>query len=268
MRRYAPRSVFGKALYDRRWFVLGWFVGLAFLAWFIGIFYETFGKSDVLSAQLKELPPALRSIAGQSDNFASVPGYFGAQIFGKTMPLIGAILGIMLGTSLANEEEKGTLQTLLSAPVSRTRVLIAKWSAAVLMLLIVVGGLKAGLFISLAQLNLSLDLWMLTQGLLNLFIFMVFFLSLTYATGAIFGKRSVAIAVGSIVAMSGYILNTMAAAVEALKPYDKLSAFYYYGSENVLERGITWINIGALAVASIILLIIAGIVFARRDITS
>lgn len=268
MKRYTPRGMVTKTLYDRRWFVLGWLLSLAFMAWFVGIFYETFGQSDILNQQLKDLPPSMRSIAGISDNFNTVAGYYGAQIFGKTMPIIAAILGISLGTSLAVEEEAGTLQTLLAAPISRTRVFLSKAVASMLIFAIVFVGLIGGLALSLWQQGLSLDVWRVAQGLANIWLFAVFFFCLTYAVGAIWGKRSLAIAAGSVVAVSGYLLNTMAAGVEALKPYDKLSAYYYYGSENVLEKGLNFGNFGLLASFSIILLIIGGVIFARRNIAS
>lgn len=268
MKRYAPRGVITKTLYDKRWFILGWLVGLAFMAWFVGIFYETFGQSDILNQQLKELPPSMRSIAGISDNFNTVAGYYGAQIFGKTMPIIGAILGITLGTSLATEEENGTLQTLLAAPISRTQVFLSKTFASIVIFGIIFVGLIGGLALSLWQQSLSLDVWRVAQGLGNIWLFSIFFFSLTYMVGAIWGKRSLAIAVGSLVAISGYLLNTMAAGVEALKPYDKLSAYYYYGSENVLEKGLHVGNFGLLALFSVILLIIGGLIFARRNIAA
>lgn len=268
MKRYAPKSVYTKMLYDKRWFILAWVVGLAFMAWFVGIFYETFGQSDVLNQQLKDLPPSMRSIAGVSDNFNTVPGYYGAQIFGKTMPIIAAILGITLGTAIATEEENGTLQTLLAAPLSRTKIFVSKATAAILAYAVICLGLIAGLYLSLWQQGLSLDSWGVAQGLLNIWLFASFFFSLTYAIGAIWGKRSLAIAVGSLTAVAGYLLNTMASGVEALKPYDILSAYHYYGSENVLEKGLHLGNFGLLALFSVVLLIIGGVVFARRNIAA
>lgn len=268
MSKYKPRGVITKTLYDRRWFLLGWFLGFAFLAWFVGVFYSTFGSSDVINQQFQTLPPALKSIAGLSGDFNTVPGYFGSQIFGKTMPMIAAVLGIMLGIGLATEEEQGTLQTLLAAPISRTRVYLSKWVAPVIIFALLMVGLCIGLGISLWQQGLSLDVFKVIAATANVWLFLVFFLSLTYAVAAIFGKRSIAIAVSSILAVSGYFLNAMAAGVEALKPYDKLSVYYYYGSENILVKGLNYAHVGIVVGASIILLIIGGLVFARRNITS
>lgn len=268
MRRYAPKSVFTKALYDRRWFILGWFLGLAFTAWFIGVFYGSFGQSEALNEQLKNLPPELQSIVGSTDSYTTVPGYFGTQIFSQTMLMLAPVLGIMLGTSLATEEEAGTLQTLLAAPISRTKVLLSKWSAGVVSFAIVILGLVPGLAISLWQQSLSLDAWKVSQGLLNTWFLTIFFFSLTYAIGAIWGRRAWAIAVGSIVAVSGYLLFIMSAGVQALKPYEKLSVYFYYGTDNVLEKGLVYWRTGTLVAASIILLTIASIIFARRNIAA
>lgn len=268
MRRYKPRGVITKTLYDRRWFLFGWLLGFAFLSWFVGVFYSTFGSSDVINQQFQTLPPALKSIAGLSGDFNTVPGYFGSQIFGKTMPMVAAVLGIMLGLAIATEEEEGTLQTLLAAPISRTKVYLSKWFAFVAIFALLMVGLCAGLGISLWQQNLSLDILRVLEATANVWLIMVFFLSLTYAVGAALGKRSTAIAVSSILAVSGYFLNAMAAGVEALKPYDKLSVYYYYGSENVLVKGLNYTNFGILAGVSLVLLIIGGVIFARRNIAA
>jgi len=268
MKHYKPRGVITKTLYDRRWFLLGWLLGFAFLSWFVGVFYSTFGSSDVINQQFQALPPALKSIAGLAGDLNSVPGYFGSQIFGKTMPMVAAVLGIMLGLAIAAEEEDGTLQTLLAAPLSRTRLYLSKWFAFVVIFGLLMVGLCVGLGISLWQQSLSLDVLKVLQATANVWLFMVFFLTLTYAIGAAVGKRGVAIAVSSILAISGYFLNAMAAGVEALKPYDKLSVYYYYGSENVLAKGLEFTNFAILATVSVCLLVIGGLIFARRNISA
>lgn len=268
MSRYAPKSVFTKALYDRRWFIFGWFVGLAFLAWFIGVFYGSFGQSEALNQQLKSLPPELQSLVGNTDSYSTVPGYFGTQIFSQTMTMLSAVLGIMLGTSLATEEEGGTLQTLLAAPISRTKVLMSKWLAAVTALAIVTLGLLPGLVISLWQQSLTLDAWKVSQALLNVWVFCVFFLSLTFAIAAIWGRKAYAIAISSVVAVSGYLLFIMSAGVKSLKPYEKLSVYFYYGTENVLEKGVVWWRFSSLVIVSIVLLTVSAVIFARRNIAA
>lgn len=268
MKRYAPKSVFAKQLYDRRWFIIGWFIGLAFLAWFIGVFYGSFGQSQALNEQLKSLPPELQALVGTTDSYSTVPGYYGTQIFSQTMLMLSAVLGIMLGTSLAAEEEAGTLQTLLAMPISRTKVLLSKWLAAVIILAIVVAGLVPGIAASLVQQGLSLDNWKLTQALINVWMFCVFFLSLTFAVGAVWGRKAWAIAISSVVGVSGYLLFIMSAGVKSLKAYERLSVYFYYGTDNILEKGVVWWRFSSLVIASIVLVIVAGVVFARRNIAS
>lgn len=267
MSRYAPKNTFTKALYDRRWFLLGWFVGMVFFAWFIGAFYTSFGQSTALNDQLKQLPEALRNIANLEGNINTVPGYFGSQLFGKsTVPLIGIIIGVMLGTVLATEEEAGTLQTVLAAPVSRLRLLLSKWLAAELIFVVVMAGIGLGLALSLWQLHLSLSIPDVLLALFDSWLLTSFFFGLTFAVAAIWGKRSVAIAAGSLVGVATFLLNTMAVAVDSLKPYDKLTPFHYFGNGNPLVTKPTWENMAVLAIASLVLLAAGATVFARRDI--
>lgn len=269
MRHYKPKSPFSKALYDRRWFLLGWFVGMVFFAWFVGAFYTSFGQSTALNDQLKQLPEALRNIANLEGNINTVPGYFGSQLFGKsTVPLIGIIIGVMLGTVLATEEEAGTLQTVLAAPVSRFKLLISKWLAAELIFAVVMAGIGAGLALSLWQLHLSLSITDVMLALFDSWLLTSFFFGLTFAVAAAWGKRSLAVAVGSLVGVATFLLNTMAVAVDSLKPYDKLTPFHYFGNGNPLIAKPTWANMAVLVLAALVLLLVSALTFAKRDIST
>lgn len=268
MKHYTPRGQISKALYDRRWFIISWFLGLAFLSWFVGAFYSTFGQSQALTEQLKALPPELQAIAGMTDNFNTVPGYYGAQIFSKTIPMLMPVLGIMLGLSIASDEEEGTLQSLLALPVSRASVVIRRWLAATITLAVVIIGLGAGLFLSLWQQDLTLGTKVMLEALLNVWVLGTFFMTVTLAVAAIWGRKSWAIAVGSLLAVAGYLLQVMAAGAESLRPFEKLSPYFYYGADNALEVGVHYPHMGVLVASIAILLTIAITIFRRRNIAA
>lgn len=68
---------------------------------------------------------------GSSDSAAAFSSYFAVQIFFKGVNIIGLSGAVLFGTSLiARERETHTLEFLLARPVSRSRVLAAKYLVA------------------------------------------------------------------------------------------------------------------------------------------
>ncbi len=260
-------SVFTKTLYDRRYSILGWGFGMLVLAWMVVWFYPSLGKSVDFTKGLEQLPPALQKIAGGAKDLNTPAGFLNAQVFQKTMPMMMAVLGIVLGCGgLASEEDRGTLQTLLSSPVSRSKVLWQKWLALCLVIAIVTVFLALGLVIGLWQIHISLPLGYTALALANVWLFGVFFMTLALSLGAMTGRLSITVGVSSLVGVAGYFLSSFALAIEKLKPYEKLSPYYYYGSKNILE-GQTEPKLVAIMVLAIAVLMLTGsILFNRRDL--
>ena len=260
-------NVFTKTLYDRRYAILGWGLGFTVLAWMVVWFYPTLGKSVDFTEGLKQLPPALQKIAGGVGDLNTPSGFLNAQVFQKTMPMMMAVLGIVLGCGvMASEEDRGTLQTLLSSPVSRTKVLWQKWLALSVVIAVTTVFLALGLVLGLWQIHVSLPLGYTALALANVWLFGVFFMTLALSIGAMTGRLSATVGISSLVGVAGYFLSSFAQAIEKLKPYEKLSPYYYYGSKNILE-GQTEPKLAAIMVLLIVvLMVISRAVFNKRDL--
>lgn len=260
-------SVFTKTIYDRRWAILGWGFGLAVLAWMVVVIYPSFGKNSSFATDISQLPPAFQKLAGNVSGMNTPDGFISSQLFQKSLPLAMAIFGIILGCgAIAGEEERGTLQTLLSAPISRGKVLMHKWLALIAVLTLSVAAMAAGLWLGAWQIHITLPTINTLLGLGNTLIFGIFFMTLSFSLGALSGRFGVAVGVSSAVAAAGYIFQSLAAMVESLKPFEKLSPFYYYGSKNVLAEGVTPLYIAALLLATAVLFLAGLMAFRKRDI--
>jgi hypothetical protein len=67
-------NVFLKTLRDKRYFILGWSLGLLFLGFMMTSFYPSFsgGQIDQL---LDSLPPAFQGLVGNVQDWRELPGY-------------------------------------------------------------------------------------------------------------------------------------------------------------------------------------------------
>ncbi len=129
--------------------------------------------------------------------------YIALQHFFKGINIMGIAAALLLGTFvIAKERENGTLELLLSLPISRTRILLEKT-------LVIAAGLVAGVFISsVSMIPMStvageqLPFLPVILCSVHASIIVLFFFSLTILASTFFKTQaSVAFAVGIIIAI-------------------------------------------------------------------
>ena len=185
------------------------------------------------------------------------------------MPLLFLVAAIATGAgTIAGEEERGTLETLLANPVSRTRVVLEKSLALaleivglglVLWLALWVGALAVGMDISvghLAAATLAAVLLAIAYG------------EIAVLVGAASGRRSLTIGVTAAIAVAAYLVNGLAPLVDALEGPQKLSPFYHYAAGDPLRRGVSLSHLAVLVGIAIVATALAPLLFSRRDVST
>jgi ABC-2 type transport system permease protein len=260
--------LFLKTLRDKRYFILGWSLGMAFLAFVMTSFYPSFSGGEIDSL-LETIPPALQGLVGDLQDWRELPGYVGSQVFDIRLPIFISILSILLAIGLTvGEEDKGQLRTLVSLPVSRRKIVFGKWLAIVVICFIAssaaVAGVEAGLLViseSIDQavlLRLGLFTWLLVTALATLI----------FAIGLATGKRSLTTAVAVVVAIGSFLMSTFAQAVDWLKDWEFVSFFHYFPATDIAKGTVEWTNVWVYAAITGIALGVALLAFVRRDIKS
>lgn len=118
MLRKAMRDLRASAL----WFGLG---GAAYAAGVLA-YYPSVRDNASIDAFLKTYPKSLIEALGITD-FSSFTGFLGAEVLNLMWPLVMAVFAILAGSALvAREIETGTIETWLSVPASRSKLLGAK----------------------------------------------------------------------------------------------------------------------------------------------
>jgi ABC-2 type transport system permease protein len=248
-------SVLAKTIRDQRRAVLWWGVGLVATAAMYSAFYPSIvDNAETLTQYIESFPETLRrAFFGDDADFVSPGGYLHTELFGFFGPLLLMVFAIGAGArAIAGEEERKSLDILLSAPLSRRRLLLDK---AVAML---VGTVALGvvLLTALALLGPPFDL---TPGIGHLasavaatVLLATAFGAVALAVGAATGRRSLAIGIAGGLAGGTYMLDVLAPAVDALAWLQKLSPFYYYDANVPVKNGLDpWHALVLLAIAAV-----------------
>lgn len=249
-------------LYERRRSLLSW--GLPLGAWsaFIVAIYPSI--QDALAKAVGNYPAALKQAFGIGE-LASVEQYLHAEMLSLIVPLAVGYLAVRsLASGLSGASESGRLDVLLSAPVSRRRLVTADLLATALevaaVLLITVALTELGSLLAGAGLSLGLavagyaSVWPL--ALLTAAIGLVitgFSLRTSVVTGA---------AAGLLVAM--YIMDLVGRLDPSLDWIRYGSVFRYYGS--AVEDGIAPLSFIGVTAAAVVVAAVGSVLFERRDL--
>jgi ABC-2 type transport system permease protein len=256
---------------DRRWATLGWALGLVGLTLFTVALYPSIKGQPSFDELLSDLPEAFRSAIGYQPSvpLSSPAGYLQARLFSTLAPLLAMVFGIGAGArAIGGSEEAGTLELLLANPVTRSRVLLERYLAGFGLL----AGLVAVLAVSLLILAppfgalegvptenvVGACVAVFTLGLLHG--------SLAFAIGAAVGRRGVAVAVATAVAVAGYLVETVLAAAGDLGIVRQLSPWHWYLEHNMLAEGATLAAVALPLAITAVLLAASWVMFQRRDL--
>lgn len=259
------KTIFLKTLFEKRWMTLWWTLGGLAMIILIVLFFPTL--RDSLGASLNDVPESMRNVLGDAAAYRTLGGYVELQVF-EQMVFLPIILGIILCTGLlAGEENEGTLQTLLSHPVSRSQVYLQKLAASLVVLAVVaIGAMIIGTIIGAVIIGESISLGGLLKATIMAWLVGVLFAVFGYALGAATGKRGLAGGIAGAVAFATFLISSLATGVDALKYFDYVSPFHYYNTSGLLEAPFPWGKTAVLLGATIICAVLGYIRFMKRDI--
>jgi len=213
------REVVRRTLRARRRGFLGWAGGAAAVATLAIALYPTIHRGSAeLGALLEQMPSGLLSLFNvDPDIFTTARGYLETQLYGFLGPILVIAYAVLLGAgATAGEEETGTADLLLTAPVSRTGVLLGKALGIAGLLAGVVATFATALVLGDPAAGLAIPVAGIVGIHLSLFLLGVFFGALALLLGAATGRRRFAAAGAGGVAMLTFLLHGLAPLVPGL----------------------------------------------------
>jgi ABC-2 type transport system permease protein len=242
-------------------------VSVAALVAAVVAFYPSI-KGDVsLDKSFSELPDAVRAFLG-SNSIISPVGYLTSRLFGWIIPFV--LISFMVGrgaAAIAGEEESHTLNLVLAFPVRRRSAVLQRLAAMVGELIVVSA---IGLWLPLVALSrvsdINIGVAFETAAVVEVSVLALAFGALALAVGAATGRRAIALGFGSGLAVTGYVVSTLARVVDALKPLRPLTVWHWYDGHQPLTDGIDVVDTTLLILVAVIAVVVGIVAFERRDV--
>lgn len=255
---------------QRKWSTFWWAVGISSLIILTLIFYPTIrNQTSQLDKSFNQIPASAKALFTDTQDIFSPVGYLSSQLFYLMLPLILSILAIGMGAGLLSKEESdGTMELLLSRPISRGRLLANK-ALAGLVVLAIVGGVTTGVIVAMCKL-INMDVGLGYVAIASLYSTT---LALLFGSIALFiaslgrAGRLASIGVSALVGFGGYIIASLSSVVSWLEWPAKFFPFHYYHPGDILNGRYTWWPLLCFAGISIIFGFLAWLAFRRRDLT-
>ena len=248
--------------------ILGWGVGLLLLAFLLVPLYETLFSPDQLfdmTAFIQSMPQEFMVFFGDMALISTPMGYLTVEFFSYMPVLIGFFMITTGSGLLINDEESGRLDLVLSHPINRVPLFAARCIAFLAAILGIL--LLAWLGVALPTLWTEIDITFgeLIFPFLSMLGVLMVYGSLALLLSMLLPSRQIASMVSGFLLVASYLLTSLARLNSDLTALSRLLPFEYYQTNDaVTDFNLVWFV--ALLGVSLVLTLLAGVLFRRRDI--
>lgn len=260
------RNPFTKSLWDQRRSLPAWLLAALALTAMYASFYPSMVESG--AETVESYPESMREAFNLTD-ITSAPGFLSSTVFGIVLPLIVTIYSISAGTkAIAGDEEAGTLELVLAHPVARRSLVVERFGA----LVVALAGIALAAFVALmlvstpAELELGVSRY--AGMVVHLALLGTTFGALALALGAVKARRGLVLGAAGALALVTWILDAFATQVDGLSGARYVSPFHYYDGGEPLRHGLQLADAGVLVAVTAVLVVVAVVLFSRRDVTT
>jgi ABC-2 type transport system permease protein len=247
-----------KALRDSRRSTLWLALGLSAYVLFLMAFYPAMVKQSAdMDKLIQSYPKEMLSLmySGDIEDFSvSDPGTFVQVEFSTWMLLIlGAIVIGQAFNAFTNAERDGTMDMLLSLPISRRNLLWGRVVNTVVMLLVVLtASFLAFVLATVLWSEFDVEIGNLALGIYSMIFPLMVIASFTYLLATLVpSSKRFAGALAYLFMVGSYLLHGFSGAVDQLKGIRPLMLFDYYNAGDIIRHGVNitdWLLLGAVTV--------------------
>lgn len=247
---------------DRRPLLL-WSVAVGTVAAVYTLAYSAVGSAK--SSVVGSLPPALVE-ALNLGAIGTPGGFLASTVYGLLGPALLIVHAVGRGAKLfAGQEEDGTLELVLTAPVSRGQVYRERLAAVWLGTLVLVVVLTAVVLVLSTATGMGVAVADVLAGSAGLALLVLGIGAVAFGVGAATGRRPVALAAGSGLAVLAYLANALGAVLgwgwlSAVSPWS-----WYLGGDPLTD-GLDGPGLAELAVLAAVAAAAGRVLVDRRDL--
>ncbi len=253
---------------QRKWSTVWWCVGIiSLIILTLAVYPSIRNQTSQLDQSFNQLPDSAKALFTDTQDLFSPVGYLSSQLYYLMLPMILSILAIGMGASLiAREENDGTLELLLSRPVSRGRLVFEKALAGLSIIAIVTAVTLLTVLIMCKLVNMDVSLTAVAVSTIYSAALALLFGSIAYFVSSL-GRwgRLTSIGISALVAILGYIISSLDQVVSWMRWPAKFFPFHYYHPGDMLQGHYTWWPLLFFIAISIALSFLSWVAFRRRD---
>lgn len=261
-------AVFTRTIQNRRVSLLVYLViGIGMMEMFISLFPSFREQAEAVAQAYQNLPEGLFAAFGIEElTFSTIEGFLATEHFSFMWPLLVILMLTGISAALAGEIEKGTIELVLSRPISRSGYFIGKYLAGFVTLVVFVAGstLVAAPFASLHGLEYQFQNF-LSLALMG-FLFGWAVLSLGFLVSSWLSDKNRVFFISGGILFVMYVLNILARLLESLEGLKYISFFHYFNGNILVTNEISLTAVIVFIVFSIVATSVAIWRWQKRDI--
>lgn len=236
---------------------------------FVWMLYITIVYPTVANTDMSELmdSPVIQAVYGVGINMNSFEGYMTTKAMLMFGLIFGGYIAWLAASFLSGEVERKTIDLLLSLPVKRAHLVLARYFSflPVIVILLAVG--LAGIYAGVRLANITTPFLWFGWTMLYMGLFGLAFGAIALLISAVLsnGRQAAMVSIGVMLAM--YFMETVGSVVPSVDIIRKLSLFHYVNYVGILgSHQLNWADAGILIAVAAIFLALTVYVYGRREI--
>lgn len=245
----------------------------ASFVWMYVAFYPSIAKeSEVLKKAFEAFPKELfQAFDIEIESYlSSLEGFVSGEYFSIIWPIVLIVLILSYASAaIAGEIEKGTIELLLSQPISRLKIFFAKYFSGLFIIaaFILLSNFSVVPFALLHNVDYQIQNYLSISIIGFLFAFAIFGICMMISSLSSSRGRPAAVTGGLLIVM--YAINIFSAFQQSLDKLRYASFFHYYDfNAAVVNNQIDTLNIAVFLIVGLLTTAIGAYVFVKRDIAT
>jgi ABC-2 type transport system permease protein len=243
------------------------FASLLFSFVFLATF-DAFG--DMFFEMIETMPQGFRALVKASGEYASEEMGYLAVGFREPIYLIIILSFVITSSSsaIAKEIERGTIFLLLSRPVSRGEFFLAKLATTLIGTVLLLCFAMLGTWLGSIVFGVNgIDYDLVFKIQINVFSLALAVAGIAYLMSSVLSEGGKTLALSSGVTVLMFFIEFLSDSLPSIDWIGFISVFHYYEPSIIVNsESLSWVNLSILIIVALLGLILATIMFKRRDI--
>ena len=257
-----------------RWAIVGWISFLVLYSFLIIWIYPLLAENEGMALYVQSMPEEVLNTIGLTPEIVdalfaeggfSFEGWLATEYLAWWPIMVGIYAFMFCSGIVAREAERGTMELLLSQPVSRSRIVSSKLLGFLVIIAMIIAGSLIGIILSLPLVDVGLDLWRVFLVLAQAG--MLVGVIATYSTlvsSLVMDPRKAMTISGGLMAFS-YILNLLAPALSGMDWILRFSLFSYFKPFEIMLHGNFSLQTVAVYLILIIVFFVTSLIVIERQ---